>query len=81
MDRTFIRHHMTSLSIIIFLAVYGVIVAYQPSFLYNKDGSLREFGVGQSRKTVVPAWLLAIFIAIIAYFSIMYYLAAPRLSY
>ena len=81
MNRAFMRKHMTSFAIILFMIIYGVILTYRPSFLYNSDGSLREFGVGQSRKTVVPAWLLAIMLAILCYFGIMYYLAAPRLHY
>ena len=72
---------MTSVAIVLFVMTYAIILAYKPSFLYNSDGSLREFGVGQSRKTVVPAWLLAILLAIMSYFGIMYYLAAPRLNY
>ena len=43
---------MTSISIILFLTIYVFIIANKPSFLYNSDGSLRDFGVGQSRKTV-----------------------------
>jgi uncharacterized membrane protein YozB (DUF420 family) len=81
MYRDFINKHMTSVAIICFLVLYSLIIAYKPSFLYNSDGSLREFGVGQSRKTVVPAWLLAIVIGIMSYFAIIYYVTAPRLNY
>ena len=81
MNRSFIRKHMTSFAIVGFLIIYSTVIAYKPSFLYNNDGSLREFGVGQSRKTVVPAWLLAIVIGILSYFGVMYYVAAPRLNY
>jgi hypothetical protein len=72
---------MTSFAIVGFLIAYSIILAYKPSFLYNTDGSLREFGVGQSRKTVVPAWLLSIVVGMLSYFGVMYYVAAPRLNY
>tara|TARA_B100000902_G_C27076569_1_gene796758 strand:+ start:709 stop:876 length:168 start_codon:yes stop_codon:yes gene_type:complete len=51
----------------------------KPGFLYNRDGSLREFGIGFRNKTVVPVWLLSITLAILSYFIILYYLAAPKL--
>lgn len=81
MNRNFIRKHMISLSIVLFLIVYSIIIACKPSFLNNTDGSFREFGVGQSKRTIIPVWLLAIIIAILSYFTIMYYLAAPKLNY
>ena len=81
MNRTFIRKHMTSFAIVVFLIIYSTIIVYRPSFLYNTDGSLREFGVGQSKKTVVPAWLLAIVIGILSYVGVMYYVTSPRLNY
>jgi hypothetical protein len=62
------------------MVLYGVTIAFKPHFLYNKDGSLREFGVGFRRKTVIPAWLLAIVLGIVSYFFVLYYLAAPKLA-
>jgi hypothetical protein len=40
--------------------------------MYNEDGSLRQFGIGFQRKTVVPAWLVAIIIAILSYLLVLY---------
>ena len=79
-NRVYIRKNILTFSIVLFLIIYGTLVMSKPNFLYNKDGSLREFGLGQSRKTIVPAWLIAIIIAILSYFSILYYLAAPHLN-
>jgi hypothetical protein len=47
-----------------------------PSFLYNEDGSLREFGVGYSSKTILPIWLIAIILGILSYVT-MYYISLP----
>ena len=69
----FVRQHLVSTAIVVYLCVHGLILTYQPSFLYNADGSLREFGVGFRRKTVIPVWLLAIFCAILSYFFVMVY--------
>lgn len=80
MNKLFIHNNITTLSILLFLVIYTAINLMKPSFLYNHDGSLREFGVGLRRKTVIPAWILSIFLSILSYFVLMYY-AAPNSSY
>lgn len=80
-NRIFIRRHITALAIILYLISYCLITLMKPAFLYNRDGSLREFGIGFRNKTVVPVWLLSITLAILSYFVILYYLAAPKLVY
>ena len=79
MNRNFIRRNITSISIIIFIVFYVLINLFKPAFLYNNDGSLREFGLGFRKTTVVPVWLLAIILAILSYFSVLYYIAVPKL--
>jgi hypothetical protein len=49
-----------------------------PSFLYNEDGSLREFGVGYSSKTILPIWIVAIIIAILSYLAVFYFTRPAR---
>tara|TARA_Y100000996_G_C22384365_1_gene586440 strand:+ start:184 stop:351 length:168 start_codon:yes stop_codon:yes gene_type:complete len=51
----------------------------KPAFIFKKDGTLREFGIGFRNKTVIPAWLLAIVLAIVSYLLVLYYLAMPKL--
>jgi hypothetical protein len=51
----------------------------KPDFLYNKDGSVREFGVGYRNKTILPIWLLSFILGILSYLVVMYYVAYPRL--
>ena len=80
-NRNFIRKHLVSFAIIIFVALYVVIVKLKPGFLYNQDGSLRTFGVGYKNKTVIPVWLLAITLAIASYLLVLYYLVYPRIQY
>ena len=73
MSAQFIQKNLVGLSILLFLIIYAGFNMSKPSFLYNRDGSLREFGLGQSRKTVIPVWILAIFLSILSYFILMYY--------
>lgn len=81
MNRNFIRKHLVSFAIILFVTMYLVMVKVKPGFLYNNDGSLRTFGVGYKNKTVIPIWLMAIALAIASYVFILYYLVYPRIQY
>jgi len=70
---------MNSFAIILFLVVFYAINIAQPAFMYNEDGSFREFGIGYKKKTVIPAWLVAIIVAIFSYLGVLYYLTYPRM--
>ena len=79
--RVFIKKHIISFAIIIFLAIYLTINHIKPHFLYTKDGTLRVFGLGYKNKTVIPLWLISIVIAILSYVGVLYWLALPKLKY
>ena len=81
MYRLFIRRNITSVAIIIFVFAFCMVQMYAPHFLYNEDGSLRQFGVGYKKKTVIPNWLVALLLAIISYLFVLYYLAIPKFHY
>ena len=81
MYRSFIRRNITSISILIFVSLFAMVQLYAPHFLYNEDGSLREFGIGYKKKTVIPNWLVALILAILSYLFVLYYLAIPRLKF
>ncbi len=70
-----IRQHIVSISILMYISIYMSIMYLKPSFLFNKNGSLREFGIGSRNKTIIPIWFLVIFIATLSYFSVMYYVS------
>lgn len=78
-SRFFIKNNVNSIAITIYLILFGILIFIKPHFLYNIDGSLRQFGVGKSKKTIIPVWLLAIILSILSYFFVLYYLAAPKL--
>jgi len=73
MLRTFTRNNITLVSIVIFLLVFGLVQMMKPSFLYNNDGSLRDFGVGYKNKTILPLWLFSIILGILTYICVLYY--------
>ena len=79
-NQFFIKRHITSFSILVFLAAFVTIHLFRPRFMYNEDGSLRQFGIGFQRKTVVPAWLVAIVVAILSYLLVLY-ASTPLISW
>ena len=79
MNRNYIRENATIFSIVLFLVMFGAIQMMKPAFLYNKDGSIREFGVGYRNKTILPIWLLSLILGILSYLFVMYYVAYPKL--
>lgn len=71
--KPYIRQHLSLVSIILFLVIFAFIQLFQPAFLYNSDGSLRDFGVGYKNKTILPIWLLAIILGILSYCAVRFY--------
>jgi len=79
MYKQFIRKNVPLVSIILFIILFGVIQMLKPSFLYNPDGSLREFGVGYKNKTILPVWLLSLVLGILSYVVVLFYITKIRL--
>ena len=63
---------LSIVSIFIFIILFGLINAFKPSIIYNKDLSFRRFGIGYKNKTVVPIWLFAVVLAILVYVGVNY---------
>lgn len=78
MNPRWVRNNKITVAIILYIFLFGLVNMIKPPFIYNPDGSMKEFGVGYRRKTIIPVWLLSIFIAILAYFSVMYYTSLYR---
>ena len=72
-SREYVKNNVVTIAILLFIAVFFFFTLSKETFLYTKDGTLRQFGVGRSRSTVIPAWLASILLAIAIYFSVLYY--------
>ena len=79
MYRCYIRENVTLVSVVIFIIIFGTIQMMKPACLYNRDGSIREFGIGYRNKTIFPIWLLSLSLGILCYLFVMYYVANPRM--
>jgi hypothetical protein len=79
MYRTYIRENIILVSVILFVIIFGIIQMIKPACFYNKDGSIREFGIGYKNKTILPIWLLSLVLGILCYLAILYYVSAPKI--
>ena len=75
----YIRENKPLVAIILFVIIFGFIQMMKPACFYNKDGSIREFGIGYRNKTILPIWLLSLVLGILCYLAVLYFLSAPRL--
>jgi hypothetical protein len=75
MLKTYVRENITLFAIILFVIIFGTIQLMKPNCFYNKNGSLRDFGVGYRNKTILPVWLLSILLGILCYLAVLYYIS------
>jgi uncharacterized membrane protein YidH (DUF202 family) len=79
MYKSYIREHITLVSVVLFIIIFGTIQMMKPACFYNRDGSIREFGVGYKNKTILPIWLLSLLLGIICYLSVLYYVSSVKM--
>ena len=78
MTRNYIRENITLIAVVLFIFIFGIIQMMKPACFYNKDGSIREFGIGYKNKTILPIWLLSIILGIVCYLIVVYYVVHPK---
>ena len=63
------------LVIVIFLLIFFILIIHKikPAFLYERNGSIRNFGLGIKSKTIIPLWLIVIVMSILFYIIVDYY--------
>ena len=79
MNRRIVSNNKPFFAIILFLILFSFLNYLTPDFMYNEDGSLRQFGLGYKNKTIITGWLISIILAILSYLFILYYLDYPKL--
>jgi len=74
MNRKFLKQN--KLLVIILLLITFVLLIHQikPAFLYERNGAIRNFGIGIKSKTIIPLWLIVIVMAILIYVAVDFYL-------
>lgn len=79
MYKTYIRENITLVSVILFVIIFGTIQMMKPACFYNRDGSIREFGIGYRNKTILPIWLLSLVLGILCYLAVLYYVNTNKI--
>ena len=74
MNRNFIRKNRLVIVILLLVIFVFTIHKIKPAFLYEKNGSIRNFGFGVQSKTIVPLWLLVIIMSILFYIFVDFYI-------
>ena len=78
MNYSFIRKNLNTFAILIFIICFLLLNYFQPGVIYNNDGTLREFGLGSKRKTILPIWLISILLGILSYLAVLYFITLPK---
>ena len=78
--KSMLKKYKLSMAIILYIVGFYIINSNKPNIFYNPDGSLKQFGIGYKHKTVVPLWLVVIFLAIFCYLALIYYILNPKIS-
>jgi hypothetical protein len=79
MYKTYIRQNITLVAIILFVIIFGIIQMIKPACFYNRNGSIREFGIGYKNKTILPIWLFSLLLGIICYLTVLYFVNIPKI--
>lgn len=79
MYRRYIRENITLVSVVLFIIIFSVIQLMKPACFYNKDGSIREFGIGYRNKTILPIWLLSLVLGLLCYLAVLYYVNSIKI--
>ena len=81
MYKQFIRKNKTTTAIFIFIISFIIIQRLRPAILYNRDGSIRPFGIGRRYSTVIPIWLVSLILGILSYLLVLFYLSNTNINF
>lgn len=60
-------------SVLLYVIIFYIVVyEIKPSFLFEDDGAIKNFGVGYKNKSVIPLWLFTLLLGVFSYLFILY---------
>ena len=72
MIKNIIKSNILLFTVICYLFLFALMMYLKPKTIFNNDGTPLNFGVGYTKKTITPIWLIVILIAIISYLSLIH---------
>lgn len=55
------------ISLFIYLILIIILIVIKPQYLFNKNGTLKQFGTGDTN-TIIPLWMLILLAAFLSYY-------------
>ena len=74
MNKNFFKKNKIVITVLLLTVSILLIHNIKPSFLYDRDKSIRQFGLGLKSKTIIPLWLVVIILSILFYLMVDYYI-------
>ena len=78
MMKNIVKKNILLFTLILFLSLFSIFVYFKPNTVFDKDGSPLNFGLGYTKKTILPIWLIVIIISIISYLFILFYVNSNK---
>jgi hypothetical protein len=79
LNRTIIKKYILQLSVFITSLLILTIYFVKPNIIFNRDGTYKQFGLGNKSKTVFPMWYSVIMVSVAVYCAIRFYLIMHRI--
>tara|TARA_A100001015_G_scaffold306652_1_gene401292 strand:+ start:4304 stop:4546 length:243 start_codon:yes stop_codon:yes gene_type:complete len=76
--KNIVKKNILLFTVILFLSLFSIFVYFKPNTVFDKDGSPLNFGLGYTKKTILPIWLIVIIISIISYLFILFYVNSNK---
>jgi hypothetical protein len=81
MYKKYIQENIHLFAVLLFIVLFGIIQFIKPACFYNKNGSIREFGIGYKNKTIFPIWLLSFVLGILCYLAVLYFIRMRSIQF
>ena len=81
MYKKYIQENIHLFAVFLFIVLFGIIHFIKPACFYNKNGSIREFGIGYKNKTIFPIWLLSLILGILCYLAVLYFIRIKTIDF
>ena len=79
MNRRTLKKNILPIAILITTILISFVYFMKPDIVFNRDGTLKRFGLGNNSKTVLPMWFVVFIVSVMVYMALRFYLVAHRL--
>lgn len=77
----FIDNNKIIITLILYFIAFYIIFNIRPTFLFNENGTFREFGAGYVKKTIIPPWFFTIILSIAIYLFVNFFIISIKIMF